>query len=305
MITPPFLKKGDTVAIVAPARKVAAADIEPGLKKLRDWGLKLITSPHLFGEKDQYSGTDEERAADLQMMLDNPEVRAIFAARGGYGTVRIIDRLDFTAFCEHPKWIVGFSDVTVLHSHIHSRFGIETLHAAMPFTFPADRTDNPSTESLRKALFGEALNFKVPPHDLSLPGLAEGILTGGNLSILYALVGSPSDLQTEGKILFIEDLDEYLYHIDRMMMNLKRTGKLSSLAGMIVGGMSKMNDNAVPFGKSAEEIIFEAVAGYGYPVCFGFPAGHLEDNRALFLGRKARLEISATGTKLVFESPVF
>jgi muramoyltetrapeptide carboxypeptidase len=300
MITPPYLHPGDTVSIIAPARKVSLAEMEPAIRKLKEWGLKVLTGPHLFGENNQYSGTDSERISDFQLMLDNPEVKAIFAARGGYGTLRIIDYLDFTAFRRNPKWIVGFSDVTVLHSHIHSQYDIETLHAAMPFTFPSDGLNTESILSLRNALFGEEIRYEIPTSNQSRLGMNKGILAGGNLSILYALQGSFSDINTRGKILFLEDLDEYLYHIDRMMLSLKRSGKLSGLAGLIIGGMTKMNDNPVPFGLTAEEIVAELVSEYDYPVCFGFPAGHLDDNRALILGRQITLEVNSVNCLIRF-----
>jgi muramoyltetrapeptide carboxypeptidase len=302
MITPAYLKPGDTVAIVAPARKVLPAEIEPAIQKLKQFGLEVITGEHLFGDYRQYSGTDSERGSDMQQMMDNPAVKAIFAARGGYGTVRIIDQLDFSAFCRQPKWIVGFSDITVLHSHVHQRFGIETLHAAMPLTFPAVGENPETMESMRLALFGSPLEYAIPVAPVSRVGTASGILTGGNLSILYALNGSVSDADTRGKVLFIEDLDEYLYHIDRMMVNLKRSGKLAGLAGLLVGGMTKMNDNAIPFGRSAHEIISEAVAEYDFPVCFGFPAGHIPDNRALILGRKVTLNVNENDCILKFDA---
>jgi muramoyltetrapeptide carboxypeptidase len=300
MITPPYLQPGDTIAIVAPARKVSKDELKAGIQSLESWGLKVITAPNLYGECNQYSGTDAERISDLQLMLDHPSVKAIFAARGGYGTLRIIDYLNFETFCTNPKWIVGFSDVTVLHSHIHTQFGIETLHATMPFTFPVEGSDSEALETLRKALFGEALHYSIPPSEFSVQGECNGVIVGGNLSILYALNGSVSDLDTMGKILFLEDLDEYLYHIDRMVLNLKRSGKLAGLAGLIVGGMTKMNDNLVPFGRTVEEIISDAVEEYKIPVCFGFPAGHIEDNRALILGREVHLSVSSHGAKLNF-----
>ncbi len=302
MISPPYLKQGDKIAIVAPARKVSPAEIEPAIKIFRDWGLQVVTGPHLFGDHHQYSGIDAERTADMQMMLDDPEIRAIFPARGGYGTLRIIDQLDFSKFCISPKWIVGFSDATVFHSHIHTQFGIETLHAAMPFSYGTDGADSYNLSTLKKALFGEEMQFSLPAMEQNRYGEAEGILVGGNLSILYALNGSASDVNTEGKILFIEDLDEYLYHIDRMMLNLKRSGKLHSLAGLIVGGMSKMNDNTVPFGKTAENIIREAVAEYDYPVCFGFPAGHVPDNRALIMGKTVNMVVGENGSSITFSN---
>lgn len=299
MITPPYLKHGDKIAVVAPARKVSPSEMEAAILTFRSWGLQVVTGPHLFGEDNQYSGTDQERADDLQMMLDDIEIKAIICARGGYGTVRIIDRLDFTAFEQHPKWIIGYSDVTVLHSHIHTRFGIETLHATMPINFPDSGTEA-AVESLRKALFGEPLEYNILPDPLNKTGNVSGVLTGGNLSILYALNGTPSDIQTQDKILFIEDIDEYMYHIDRIMINLKRGGKLSGIKGLIVGGLTKMNDNAIPFGKQAEQIIAEYADESGIPVCFNFPAGHIADNRALIMGREVQMNIGANGAFIQF-----
>ncbi len=299
MITPPYLKPGDKIAIVAPARKVSPSEMETAINIFRSWGLQVVTGIHLFGENNQYSGTDEERASDLQMMLDDKEIRAIVCARGGYGTVRIIDQLNFSNFEQHPKWIVGYSDITVLHSHIQTQFGIETLHAIMPINFP-DEGSGEAIESLRKALFGETLEYHTGDHPLNSEGVASGVLTGGNLSMLYSLTGTASDIRTEEKILFIEDLDEYLYHMDRMMMNLKRSGKLSGIKGLVVGGLNKMNDNTIAFGKDAEQIIAEYVQQSGIPVCFNFPAGHIPDNRALILGREVQLNIDSTSVSLQF-----
>lgn len=291
MITPPYLKTGDKVAIIATARKVSYAEMEPSIAQLKSWGLKVLTGNYLTAESNQFAGTDEERTADLQQMMDDPEVKAIFCARGGYGSVRIIDRLDFTHFIASPKWIVGYSDITVFHSHINKNFGIETLHGTMPINFPSDGFETPSTESLRKALFGEEINYRITSHPLNRRGTVSAEVIGGNLSMLYSLSGSSSDINTEGKILFIEDVDEYLYHIDRMMMNLKRAGKLSNLAALVVGGMTGMNDNTIPYGFTAEEIIASSVAEYDFPVCFNFPAGHQENNFALIMGRQADLTV--------------
>lgn len=291
MIVPAYLKKGDQVAIVAPARKITAAEIRPAVRKLEEWDLSVVLGKHLLGSYHQFAGMDHERMADFQRMLDDRAILAVFCARGGYGTVRIIDRLDFSRFTKNPKWIIGYSDTTVLHSHIHTNFGIETLHATMPHHFSDPHISAETFESLRKALFGEPLTYTLPSSPLSRKGTANGILVGGNLSLLNSLSGTHSDLVTDGKILLLEDLDEYLYHIDRMMLNLKRSGKLSRLAGLIVGGMTGMKDNTVPFGQTAEEIIAEAVKEYDYPVCFGFPAGHLNDNRALIMGRDSMLVI--------------
>lgn len=290
MISPSSLVPGDTIAIVSTARKVERDCIEKAVGIFETWGLRVKTGRHLFSEYHQFAGTDEQRASDLQEMLDDDRVKAIVCARGGYGTVRIIDRIDFSAFVRNPKWIAGFSDVTVLHSHIHRNFGIETLHSMMAVNVQNEEgLPKEALDSLRSALFGKHKGFSFSAHPLNRQGKCRGILTGGNLSILYSLAGSRSDVTTEGKILFIEDLDEYLYHVDRMMMNLKRSGKLEKLSGLVVGGMTGMNDNPVPFGKIPEEIILEAVEEYDYPVFFSVPAGHIFENRVLILGRESEI----------------
>src|SRR5690554_5799209 len=233
-------------------------------------------------------------------MMDNPEMKAIWCARGGYGTVRIIDKLDFSEFIKNPKWVIGYSDVTVLHSHLHN-LGVESLHAQMHVQIETKSSE--SAQSIKKVLFGESYQVEFKNNQkLNRLGSAKGQLVGGNLSILYSLCGSPSAIKTDGKILFIEDLDEYLYHIDRMMMNLKRNGMLDHLAALIIGGMSDMNDNEIPFGKDAEAIILDAVEGSDYPVHFDFPAGHVEDNRTLIIGREASLDFDENRATLVFTS---
>jgi len=291
MQKPSNLKQGDKVVILSTARKISEAEISAAAAVFESWGLEVVFGANLFKESHQFSGTTEQRTADLQKALDDVAVKAIVCARGGYGTVKIIDELDFTSFQESPKWLVGYSDVTVLHNHINQNFNIETLHATMPINFSTNTKE--SLESLKKALSGEDLGYEFGKHPMNRNGSAAGEIVGGNLSIIYSLTGTNSQINTKGKILFIEDLDEYLYHIDRMMMNLKRAGMLADLSALIVGGMSAMNDNTIPYGKNAIEIISEAVAEYAYPVCFGFPAGHLDDNRTLIMGRKAELVISA------------
>jgi muramoyltetrapeptide carboxypeptidase len=296
MIIPSYLKKGDKIGIVATARKISKEELQPAIDILTNWGLEVVLGKNLFNADSQFSGTDDERADDLQMMLDDASVKAVISARGGYGTIRIIDKLDFTAFKKQPKWIIGYSDITVLHSHIHN-LGFETIHATMPVNFTKNAE---ATETLRKALFGEMVNYEIETHSLNRKGIAEGELVGGNLSLLYALSGSISDIETKGKILFIEDLDEYLYHIDRMMMQLKRAGKLNDLAGLIVGGMTDMKDNLIPFGKSAKEIIKDAVKEYNFPVCFNFPGGHIDKNLALYFGRKVKLNVAENISSIQF-----
>lgn len=294
---PDYLRPGDTIGIVATARKVSPEEMAPAIKRMEQWGLKVILGKNLYHTENQFSGSDAERAADLQEMLDDPEVKAVIIARGGYGTVRVVDRLNWDIFSRQPKWIIGYSDVTVLHSHIHTHLGIETLHATMPINFEKNAA---ATASLKSALFGEQLSYQVSGHLLNREGDCSAKVIGGNLSLLYSLAGTPSDIDTRGKILLIEDLDEYVYHIDRMMIQLKRSGKLKGLKGLVAGGMNDMRDNAVPFGKTAEEIINEAVAEYDYPVCFGFPSGHIAENFALILGREAELKVNEKGVSLVF-----
>lgn len=299
LTTPLYLIKGDRIALVSTARKVSKEEMEPAIRMFTSWGLEVVEGKNLYASYNQFAGSDDERRADLQRALDDDSIRAIICARGGYGTVRIIDDLDFSRVVTNPKWIVGFSDVTVLHSHIHRHFNIETLHAIMPVNFKDKCESNPSLNSLKKALFGKKLAYTYPGEPYFRKGSCKGQLVGGNLSILYSLTNTDSDINTNGKILFIEDLDEYLYHVDRMMMNLRRSGKLDGLAGLIVGAMSKMHDNDTPFARTANEIIAEAVEDFPYPVCYNFPAGHADDNRALILGREVSLEV-ADDVRLVF-----
>lgn len=287
MIRPRFLQVGDTIGITCPARKVALEEIQTAIQILESWGLKVVLGSTIGKADHQFGGTDKERLDDLQNMLNNPNIRAIIAARGGYGTVRIIDQLNFNTFMEQPKWLIGFSDFTYLHTVLNSNIGIETLHGIMPITF--EKSTPEALESLRNSLFGESLEYHFSYNKLNRLGTIEGEIVGGNLSILYSLLGTKTIVNTSNSILFIEDLDEYLYHIDRMMMALKRANKLSNLRGLIVGGMTEMKDNTIPYGKTAEEIILEHVAEYNYPVCFDFPAGHIEDNRSIVLGKRAKL----------------
>ena len=292
MITPSFLKMGDRVGVVAPARKVSPDEMGNALKQLEDWGLKAETGRHLYHAVNQFSGTDEERISDLQEMLDDKGIKAIFCARGGYGTVRVIDKLDFGKFLKAPKWLIGFSDITALHAHFNHVLNVESLHAPVLYNISTGKCSATALKKMRSTLFGEPLAYKIKPHPYNRMGVAAGTLVGGNLSVLYSLMGSPSEIVTDKKILFIEDLDEYLYHIDRMLMCFKRAGKLKNLAGLVVGGMTRMNDNKVPFGKTAYEIIAGAVADYDYPVCFNFPAGHIFNNQPLLMGREVMLEVS-------------
>lgn len=297
MKIPPYLKKGDTVALVCTARKFFPEDAQPAIALLKSWGLEVKLGKTIGLDSCQLGGTDTERAADLQEMLDDDNIKAIWCARGGYGTVRIIDSLDFSKFKKHPKWIMGFSDVTVLHSHLNT-LGIASLHSIMPFTVPKAPDD--VKETLRKALFGEPIKYVVETKGYEIQGKAKGQLVGGNLSILYSLLGSKSSLDTQGKILFIEDLDEYLYHIDRMMQNLKRNGYFEGLKGLIVGSMTDMHDNEIPFGQNEVAIIMAIAKEYHIPVCFYFPAGHQKDNRTLILGKEVEFEVNQNEIILEF-----
>ena len=298
MIIPEKLVVGDKISIISTARKITKEELIPALKALESWGLKVVLGTNLFKEDDQFSGTIEQRTNDLQSMIDDNSIKAILCARGGYGTVQIIDAINFNNLKNNSKWIVGYSDVTVLHSHLNN-LGIASLHASMPINFESNT--NESLLSLKNTLFGNLNNVECKAHPLNKFGKIEGDIVGGNLSIIYSLSGSQSDINTASKILFIEDLDEYLYHIDRMMMSLKRNGMLGKLKGLIVGGMSDMNDNSISFGKTAEQIILDHTKDYDFPICFGFPAGHLSDNRSIRFGTNSVLEINKNGVSLFQE----
>lgn len=302
MTTPPYLQKGDVVAIVATARKNIDDNLKPAIDLLNSWGVTAKVGSSIGLDFNQLAGTDAQRAADFQAQLDDPNISAIWCVRGGYGTVRMLDLLDFTAFKKHPKWIVGFSDVTVLHNHLNT-MGFESIHGAMPVSIA--RASEEAKETLRKALFGEKIVIEAAPHAMNRFGTASGELVGGNLSILYSLLGSESAIDCRDKILFIEDLDEYLYHIDRMLINLSRNGCLSSLKGIVVGAMTKMKDNDIPWGKNAYEIIDDVTKKYQIPVIYNFPAGHIQDNRALVLGSKVIIDVDAFCGKLTFQKTSF
>tara|TARA_R110002049_G_scaffold58799_7_gene159531 strand:+ start:3191 stop:4093 length:903 start_codon:yes stop_codon:yes gene_type:complete len=300
MNQPPFLVKGDRIAIISTARKISRKEINPAIQLFEKWGLEVVLSEFLFTEDRQFAGTEEQRTKGLQQFLDDTNIQAIVCARGGYGTVQVIDQLDFTSFKKHPKWIVGYSDVTTLHTHIHENVGVQTIHGTMPINFPKDGSENESTLSLKKALFGELDSYHFDGHPLNISGETSGEIIGGNLSILYSLSGTNSAADMKGKILFMEDLDEYIYHIDRMMMNLRKSDWLRGVKGVLVGGMSDMNDNAVPYGQTAEEIIRQRTEDLGIPVAFNFPAGHLEPNKALYFGRKCQLVVGKEGSALIY-----
>lgn len=297
-IVPPYLKPGDTVGITCPAGNFSLEDVNAAVEALESWGFRAKLGSTLGTRYYQFSAPDAERAQDLQQMLDAPDIHAILFARGGYGTIRIIDRIHFNRFYLQPKWLCGYSDITVLHAHIQTQIHIPTVHSEMCIDLKYGNADA-SAASLRRALIGESLRYEVGSDPMNRWGSGSGLLAGGNLSTLCSLMGSPSELQTDGKILFLEEVHEPLYSIDRMMQCLKRAGKLSFLAGLILGGFTHIpEEKGVSFGQGACEIIASAVEDCSYPVCFGFPAGHEYANYALRLGMPHRLEVDREGSLL-------
>jgi muramoyltetrapeptide carboxypeptidase len=288
MIIPPYIAPGDQIAIVAPARKITVEELSPALEQIRSWGFVPVLGKNVYEVHNQFAGTDEQRLADMQWALDDPEIKAVIAARGGYGCLRLIDRLDFSEFTKRPKWLVGYSDLTVFHSHINKTTNVATIHATMPINFHKDKH---ATQTLFNALSGKTNNYSFSLAESKNAANVDAIVMGGNLSLLYSMLGSVSDVDTDGKILFIEDLDEYLYHIDRMMVALKRAGKLKNLRALLVGSFTEMKDNSVPFGKNIHEIILDAVKEYDFPVFFNFPAGHQDLNNAITMGKTCTLSL--------------
>lgn len=303
LVSPPCLHPGDTIAIVPTARTIVLEELQEGISLAERWGLKVRLGQGIGRKHFQQAGTAEERAADLQAAIDDPSVKAIWCARGGYGTVHLLEHLQLDSLKTRPKWLIGFSDITVLHNALH-KLGVCSLHAQMPFMVGAKSAA--TRETLRKALFGEDYTITSPGHPLNRPGEASGVLVGGNLSVLCSLRGTPYDIDPRGKVLLLEDLDELLYHLDRMVMNLQVGGWFSGLAGLVVGHMIRMHDlkENDPFGQQAEQIISRALGETKYPVCFNFPADHDADNRALVLGQKTKLSVTAEGATLSFEGTI-
>jgi muramoyltetrapeptide carboxypeptidase len=291
-IIPPYLQKGDTIGIVAPAGFMPIEKMQTCIEILDSWGynVQLGATTH-SNSQNYFSGNDEERLNDLQQMLDDRNIKAILCARGGYGTSRIIDKISFKKFRKHPKWIIGFSDITVLHSHIFSNYKIASLHAPMAAAFNDGEFDNPYILSLKEALVGTPSHYECAVHAFNKTGEAKGQLVGGNLSLIAHLIGTCSDIKTKNKILFLEDVGEYLYNVDRLFLQLKRSGKFDKLAGLIIGGFTDSKDTERPFGKSVYDIIYEQVSEYGFPICFGFPVSHDKENYALKVGVKYQLQI--------------
>jgi muramoyltetrapeptide carboxypeptidase len=297
-IIPDYLEPGDIIGITCPAGFITEKEIEPAVQQMKSWGYS-IKAGDTVGRKDfTFGGTDEERANDFQQMLDDPSIKAIMCARGGYGAIRIIDRLDFTKFAQHRKWIIGFSDITIVHCHLNRNYGIASIHSKMCNSFPDDwNTAEPiqieTILSIKQALTGDKMKYSAIVNVQNKPGSAEGTLIGGNLKTIETLAGTKSDLRTTDKILFVEDTGEYLYSIDRMFWNLRRTGKLEKLAGLVVGGFKlKPDDTGEEFGRTVQDIVLEQVKNYNYPVCFDFPVGHQRNNFALKCGVKHRLVVN-------------
>ena len=296
---PPYLKRGDTIGIVAPAGFMPFDKMQTCVDILSEWGYNVKLGDTAYSQSETYfSGTDEQRLSDVQQLLDDPNVNAILCARGGYGVSRIIDQLSFKKFRKHPKWLVGFSDITVFHSHIYTNYKVATLHAPMAAAFNDNEYNNPYVQSLKAALEGVPIEYECAAHEFNQLGKAEGVLVGGNLALLAHLVGSSSDIKTKNKILFLEDVGEYLYNIDRMFIQLKRSGKLEKLAGLIIGGFTDNKDTERPFGKSVYEIIQEHVKAYDYPICYGFPVSHDKENYALKVGAEYTLRVNADNVQL-------
>ncbi|MBS1661811.1 MAG: LD-carboxypeptidase [Bacteroidetes bacterium] len=294
MTRPPYLKPGDTIALTCPAGYMPRENVSICIQTLQQWGYNVEIGNTVGGDsKNYFSGTDDERLNELQRYLDDPDIHAILCGRGGYGLSRIVDRIDFKTFEANPKWVIGFSDVTVLHSHIWANCKIATLHAPMAGAFNDGGADSDYVQSLRHALAGEAAAYTSPAHPFFRKGKATGRLIGGNLSLLAHLIGTSSDIKTKGKIFFLEDVGEYLYNVDRMLHQLKRNGKFDNLAGLIIGGFTDLKDTTRPFGATVEEIIRDVVDEYDYPICFGFPVSHGRENFALKIGVKHTLDVSA------------
>lgn len=302
LVRPPSLKKGDTIMILSPAGKIRdRKGIDAGIELANHWGLVVFFGNHLLSQDGSFAGTDQERTEDMQKALDDPSIKAIWASRGGYGTVRIIDNLDFSAFAERPKWIVGYSDITVLHNKVHE-LGFQSIHAQMPVTLDLENPDQKeSMSSLHRALFGKKLQYKIESDEKNRLGEGVGQLVGGNLSIVYSMLASDTNLDMRGKVLFLEDVGEALYHVDRMIISLKRAGYFKECEGLIIGDFRLKKNEGNKFGKTLQELVLEAVEGSDFPVIFDFPAGHIDDNRALILGSYIELKSAKKKSRISFQ----
>ena len=303
LIQPPYLKAGDTVAIVAPSGilKDRTDEVQQAIELLQRWGLNAVVGKHVFSKADHFAGTDDERCEDFQNALDDPKVSAIWCARGGYGTVRILDKLDYTKFKMHPKWIIGYSDITALHNQIHNK-GFQSIHALMCVSLTKDLEDIKETlATFKSTIFGNPVNYTLDGSEYNRTGETNGILVGGNLSVLHTMLGSDTSLDMSGKILFIEDIGEYKYHIDRMLQSLKRAGYFENCKGVIVGDVSKVRKNTTLWGSSIEQLVLDALADYDFPIAFNMPAGHEKDNRAMVLGQMISLKVEKDKSSVTFK----
>jgi muramoyltetrapeptide carboxypeptidase len=297
--TPPYLKKGDTIGITCPAGYMAKEKAQTCIETLQQWGYEVMVGKTLGSKSANYfSGTDEERLNELQAMMDDDSINAILCGRGGYGVGRIIDKIEFTKFKRKPKWIIGFSDITVLHAHIYTNCKIASIHAPMAAAFNDGGAENEFVQSLKKMLVGKKNKYSCLAHPYNKKGIAAGELVGGNLSLLAHLTGTPSDINTKNKILFIEDIGEYIYGVDRMLYQFKRSGKLDNLAGLVIGGFTDMKDTDRPFGKSIDEVINDIVKDHDYPICYNFPVSHGKENYALKIGGIYQLSVGKKTVKL-------
>ncbi len=302
LIQPPYLKAGDTVAIVAPSGilKNRTDEVEHAVQLLKSWGLHAVVGKHVFSKAHHFAGTDAQRCEDLQNAMDDPKISAIWCARGGYGTVRILDQLDYTRFKKHPKWLIGYSDITALHNQMHQQ-GVQSLHALMCVSLPKDITEIKETvATFKSTIFGLPVDYTLKGSNYNREGEASGVLVGGNLTILHTMLGSKESIDTSGKILFIEEIGEYKYHIDRMLQSMKRAGYFDNLSGLVVGDMTKMRRNTTAWGTSVEQLILDALSEYNFPIAFQMPAGHEKDNRALVLGKEVKLVVGKAQSTLKY-----
>ena len=296
---PTYLKPGDTIAIVCPAGYLPAAKAKACVNTLKKWGFKVTIGKTLGGKsKNYFSGSFEERLADLQNQIDDPSINAILCGRGGYGTTHLLDHIDWKKFKKNPKWIIGFSDITILHTYLLTEIGVASIHGPMANAFNEDNGINRYTLSLKDSLEGKPVHYTAKPHAQNTYGKATAPMVGGNLSLLAHAVGTNADVDTRGKILFIEDVGEQLYNVERMLLQLKRAGKLSKLKGLVVGGFTSNKDTDRPFGKNIEQVIYDVVREFKFPVCFGFPISHEKENVAIIVGGTYRLDVSVHGTTL-------
>ena len=303
MIQPPYLKAGDTVAIVAPSGILLNRnkEINQAVELLKGWNLNVVIGDNVFNQNNHFAGTDEERTVDFQKALDNPNIKAIWAARGGYGTGRIIDKLDYTRFKTSPKWIIGYSDITALHNELHN-IGYESIHGIMPIDFKEDLDEiKDNVSSFKDAIFGNPLTYTIEGSEYNKPETSSGQLVGGNLTLLHTMLGSRTSIDTDGKIIYIEEVGEYAYHIDRMLQSLKRAGYFENCKGIIVGGITKVKKNTPEWGSTMEQLILDVVKDYDFPVLFDFPAGHADDNRAMIFGRNIKLSVGREQSSVVFD----